>query len=168
MKGTGRQQGFKHGRISISSSLVPRPSNAHTSPAPQLQKRGNEKRTKRLGKITMHGSVLTVGMLQHVLMRERASVQPISIRVWLMTGSKDMVEHRNFENWSNKGPIVLKIWKRKFADFRNCGIPAGQLRARLFPRPFLLVGCVWERDYTNSANPWTRSRCLCLFAHQIL
>ena len=119
-------------------------------------------------KITRPGSVLTVGMLPHVLMRERMSVQPISIRVRLMTGSKYMVEHRNFENANSKGPILLKMWKRKFADFRNCGIPVGQLQARLLPRPFLLVGCVWERDYTNSANPWTRSRCLCLFAHQIL
>jgi len=43
------------------------------------------------------------------------SVQPISIQVRLMTGSKYIVEHRNFENWSSKGPIILKIWKRKFA-----------------------------------------------------
>jgi len=41
---------------------------------------------------------------------------------------------------------MLKIWKRKFAEFRNRGIPAGQLRARLFPRPFLLAGWVWERE----------------------
>ena len=146
VEGTGRQQGFKHGRISINSSLVPRPSNARTSPAPQLQKRGNEKHTGRVWKITMPGSVLTVGMLPHVLMRERMSVQPISIQVRLMTGSKYKVERRNFENWSNKGPIVLKIWKRKFAEFRNCGIPAGQLRERLVPRSFLLAGWVWERD----------------------
>jgi len=78
-------------------SLVPRPSNAGTSSAPQLQKRGNEKRTGRVWKITMPRSVLTAGMLPHVLMRERTSVQPISVRVKLMTGSKYTVEHRNLK-----------------------------------------------------------------------
>jgi len=93
----------------VSGSLVPRPSNTRTSPVPQLQKCGNEKRVGRVWQITMPGSVLTVGMLPHVLMRERTSVQPISVQVGLMTGSKYTVEHRNFENWSSEGPIVLKI-----------------------------------------------------------
>ena len=59
----------------------------------------------------MPGSVLTVRMLPHLLMRERMSVQPISVRVRLMTESKYTVEHRNFENWSivKDHAIVLKI-----------------------------------------------------------
>ena len=36
-----------------------------------------------------------------VLMRERTSPQPTSVRVRLMTGSEYTAEHRNFENWSN-------------------------------------------------------------------
>ena len=47
---------------------------------------------------------------------------------------------------------MLKFWKRKFAEFRNCGIQAGQLRARLFSRPFLLTGWVWERDYNTHSG----------------
>ena len=91
-------------------SLVPRPSNVRALPLPlNYKKRGNEKPTGRVWQITMPGSVLTVGTLPHVLMRERTSVQPISVRVQLMTGSKYTVKHRNFENWSSKGPIVLKI-----------------------------------------------------------
>ena len=91
------------------TSLVTRPSNARTSPTPQLRKRGNEEHAGRVWQKTMPGSVLTVGMLPDVLMRERMSVQPTSVRVRLMTGNKYTVEHRNFENWSSKGPIVLKI-----------------------------------------------------------
>ena len=44
----------------------------------------------------MPRSVLTLECC-HVLMRERTSVQPISVQVRLMTGSKHTVEHRNFE-----------------------------------------------------------------------
>jgi len=72
-----------------------------------------------------------------VLMREGTSLQPTSVRVILMTGSEYTVEHRNFENRSSTWPIALKIWKRKFAEFRNRSIPARHFRARLFPRPFL-------------------------------
>ena len=59
-----------------------------------------------------------------------------------------MVEHRNFENWSSTWPIALKIWKRKFANFRDCGIPARHFRQGYSPdpRPFL-AGCIWGPDY---------------------
>ena len=126
-------------------SLVPWPSNARTSPAPQLQKRGNEKRAGRVWQITMPGSVLTVGMLPVVLMKERTSVQPTSVRVRIMTGNKYTVKHRNFENWSCKGPIVLKIWKRKFAELRNRGIPAGR-PGRTIPKlsPIMLFQYSWK------------------------
>ena len=102
-----------------SSSKRRQKKNTASWPRPQLQKCGNEKHTGRVWKIPMPRSVLRVGMLPNVLMRGRMSVQPISIQVRLMTGSKYTVEHRNFENWSSKRPIILKIWKRKFAEFRN-------------------------------------------------
>ena len=44
------------------------------------------------------GSVLSAEMLLSALMRERTPLQPTSVRVPLMTGSEDMVEHSNFEN----------------------------------------------------------------------
>ena len=94
---------------------------------------------------TLPGSVLSAGMLLSVLMREQASLQPTSVRVKLMTGSEYTVEHRKFENWNSTWPIALKIWKRKFAEFRDRGIPARHFRARLFPRPFL-AGWVWGPD----------------------
>jgi len=71
---------------------------------------------------TLPGSVLSTEMPPSVLMRERTSLQPTSVWVRLMTGSKYMVhvEHRNFEYWSSAWPITLKIWKRKsVAEFRN-------------------------------------------------
>jgi len=57
----------------------------------------------------------------------------------------------NFENWSSTWPIMLKIWKRKFAEFRNRGISARHFRARILPRPFLLAGWVWGPDYCTPA-----------------
>jgi len=50
---------------------------------------------------TLPGSVLSAGMLPSVLMRERTSLQPTSVRVRLMAGSEYTVEHRNLENWSS-------------------------------------------------------------------
>jgi len=100
---------------------------------------------------TLPGSVLSTEMPPSVLMRERTSLQPTSVRVRLMTGSEYTVEHRNFENWSSAWPIALKIWKRKFAEFERPGIPARHFRARLFPRPFL-AGWVWGPDYDLLAS----------------
>jgi len=67
---------------------------------------------------TLPRSVLSAGMLPSVLMRERTSLQPTSVRVRLMTGSQYTVDNRNLENWSSAWPIALNlgIWKRKFAD----------------------------------------------------
>ena len=100
---------------------------------------------------TLPGSVLSAGMPPSVLMREWTSFQPTSVRVRLMTGSEYTVEHRNFENWSSTCPIALKIWRRKFAEFRDRGIPARHFRIRLFPRLFL-VGWVWGPDYVSTNN----------------
>ena len=79
--------------------------------------------------------------------KELTSVQPTIVTFWLMTGSKYTVEHRNFENQSSTWPIAWKIWKKKFVEFRNCGISARYLWPRLFPGPFL-AGWVWGPDYS--------------------
>ena len=74
---------------------------------------------------TLPGSVLSAGMLPLVLMRERSPVQPTSVPVLLMRGSEYMVKHRAFENGIVPDRLmVLKIWKRKFVELRNCGITA--------------------------------------------
>ena len=105
---------------------------------------------------TLPGSVLSAGMPPSVLMREWTSLQPISVRVRLMTGSEYTVEHRNFENWSSTWPIMLKIWKRKFVEFRNRHIPARHFRARLFLRPFHM-GCVWGPDYESTVQSMVKA-----------
>ena len=97
---------------------------------------------------TMPRGVLSARMLPSVLMRERTSLQPTSVQVRLMTGSK-----------YTKNVEILKIrvvpdhsrWRSKrgklFAEFRNRGIPARHFWVKLFPRPFL-AGGVWGPGYS--------------------
>ena len=105
-----------HSRTRI-ADLSPTNSATMSSLAPSLDPRPIP-RGRVWGK-TLPGSVLSTGMLPSVLMRERTSLQPTSVRVRLITGSEYTVEHRNFENWSSIWPIALKIWKRKFAEFET-------------------------------------------------
>ena len=53
----------------------------HALPLPLNYRNMEMKNVGMVWKITMPRSVLTVGMLPHVLMRERTSVQPISVQV---------------------------------------------------------------------------------------
>jgi len=88
----------------------------------------------------MPGSVLTVGMLPDVLIRERTSVQPTSVRVRLMTGNKYTVEHRNFENWSSKDE---SCWRSERGSLLNSETVAFQLDSSeqgYFPDPSSLRG----------------------------
>ena len=73
-----RCYGIQLYKVQMCISPVPRPSNVRTSPAPQLQKRGNEKRVERVWKITMPGSVLMVGILPR--MDEGKNVSPANQR----------------------------------------------------------------------------------------
>ena len=76
------------------------------------------------------------------------ALQPISVRVLLMTGSEYI--HYNIKNYSSAWPIMLKIWKGNLQDLKkrwhSSKTLLSKVNSQIFPHA---ARKVWDSDYKS-------------------